>query len=103
MKVMNEGDEPMVVRRLVREGFEPVEFGTIIPPRANLDLPARDARGGTLVIDVVRCLDIVAPRKYATVRHAGQLVEKRGIVDELHLSQLPLVPKILRGSTDGKS
>ncbi|HEY1628217.1 MAG TPA: hypothetical protein VGF52_00065, partial [Tepidisphaeraceae bacterium] len=57
--------------------------------------PARDARGGKLFLEVIRCLDVVAPRKYATVRNAGELVERRGLVDELerNLDRLPLVPK----------
>jgi hypothetical protein len=96
VKVMNTRYEPVVVRRLEREGFEPHEMGMVIPPNGTLDLPARDARGGKLFVEVVRCLDVVAPRKYATVRHAGELSERRGIVDELHLARLPLVPIILR-------
>jgi hypothetical protein len=95
VKIMNTRYEPVVVRRLEREGFEPHEMGMVIPPNGTLDLPARDARGGKLFVEVVRCLDVVAPRKYATVRHAGELSERRGIVDELHLARLPLVPIIL--------
>ena len=41
---------------------------------------------GALMID--------AARLHATIRHAGELVEKRGLAEELY--QLPLVPKILR-------
>ncbi|HEV2295029.1 MAG TPA: hypothetical protein VGR35_14335 [Tepidisphaeraceae bacterium] len=94
LKVQNLRHDPLVARRLEREGFEPVEFGMVIPPNGTLDLPARDARGGKLVLDVVRCLDVVAPRKFANVRHAGELVDRRGFVDELNLDQLPLVPKL---------
>ena len=65
------------------------------PPNGTLDLPARDARGGKLLCEIIRCLDVVAPRKYATVRHAGELTERRGLVDELHLNRLPLVPLVL--------
>jgi hypothetical protein len=93
-KIQNTRHEPMVARRLVREGFEPIEFGMVIPPHGIFDLPARDARGGRLVLDVVRCLDIVAPRKFANVRHAGELVDRRGFVEELGLDELPLVPKL---------
>jgi hypothetical protein len=82
------------VRRLERDGYEPVGFGNVIPPMATFDLPARDARSGRLIVDVVRMLDLVAPRKFATIRHGGELVERRGFVDELHLRQLPLVPKV---------
>ena len=95
VKVMNARHEPVVVRRLERGGFEPLVLGMVIPPNGTLDLPARDARGGELVIEIVRCLDVVAPRKYATVRHAGELTDRRGLVDELHLARLPLVPLIL--------
>jgi hypothetical protein len=95
VKIMNTRHEPVVVRRLERAGFEPLELGMIIPPSGTLDLPARDARGGRLFLEFVRCLDVVAPRKYATVRHAGELSDRRGLVDELHLARLPLVPLIL--------
>jgi hypothetical protein len=95
VKVMNTRHEPVVVRRLARPGFEPLELGMVIPPNGMLDLPARDARGGKLTVEIVRCLDVVAPRKYATVRHAGELSDRRGLVDELHLARLPLVPLIL--------
>ncbi|MBC8108280.1 MAG: hypothetical protein H7Z14_16965 [Anaerolineae bacterium] len=95
MRIHNTRPEPIVVRRLEREGFEPIVFGTVAPSNAFLDLPARDARGAKLFIDVIQCLDIVAPRKFATIRHAGEQVERSGFVDELHLDRLPLVPKIL--------
>jgi hypothetical protein len=94
MKIQNTRHEPVVVRQLLREGFEPVEFGMVIPPGGFLDLPARDARGGKLTVEIIRCLDIVAPRKFASVRHAGELVERRGLVNEL--AQLPLVPRRVR-------
>ena len=95
MKVQNTRHEAVVVRRLERAGFEPVEFGAVIPPSGMLDLPARDARGATLIVEIVRTLDVIAPRKFATVRHAGELVDRRGFIDELHLSQLPLIPKLM--------
>ena len=98
----NANSEPVAVRRLERPGFKPLPIGIIIPPNGTLDLPARDARGGTLVLPIIRCLDIVAPRKFATVRHAGELLERRGLIDEIHLDQLPLVPKIL-GRENGSS
>lgn len=99
LKIQNTRHEPVVARRLEREGFEPVEFGMVIPSMGTLDLPARDARNGKLVLEIIRCLDVVAPRKFATIRHAGELVERRGFVDELHLNQLPLVPKIWRSDS----
>jgi hypothetical protein len=95
VKIMNTRHEPVVVRRLERAGFEPLVLGMVIPPSGTLDLPARDARGGRLFLEFVRCLDVVAPRKFATVRHAGELSDRRGLVDELHLARLPLVPLIL--------
>ena len=95
LRIQNTRPEPLVVRRLERDGFEPLCFGTVIPSNATMDLPARDARGGKLVCEVIRCLDVIAPRKYATVRHAGELVERRNIIDEFHLDRLPLVPSLL--------
>lgn len=96
MQIQNTCQDPMVVERLEREGFEPLAIGAIIPAHGTLELPARDAAGAKLTIRVLRSLDVVAPRKYATVRHAGQLVDRRNLIDEFHLDQLPLVPLILR-------
>lgn len=104
MKVQNTRHEPVVVRRLERDGYEPVEFGNVIPPMATFDLPARDARGGKLIVELVRMLDVVAPRKFATIRHGGELVERRGFAEELQLRQLPqlpLVPKVFGKSRNG--
>jgi hypothetical protein len=95
MKIQNLRHEPVVVHRLERAGFEPLDFGMIIPANGTLDLPARDARGGKLLVASVRSLDVVAPRKFATIRHAGELVERRGLIDEIGLDQLPLVPTLL--------
>jgi hypothetical protein len=90
----------VLVRRLEREGFEPIIFGMLIPPNGTLDLPARDARGGKLIGEIVQRVDVIAPRKYATIRHAGEVVERKGLVDEfnehLHLDRLPLVPKLFQ-------
>jgi hypothetical protein len=94
MKVQNTHFAPLVVRRLEREGYEPVEFGNVIPPSATFDLPGRDSRGGKLIVEPIRTLDVVVPRKYATIRHAGELIEHKGLVEELHIQQLPLVPKV---------
>jgi hypothetical protein len=102
VKIHNTRHEAVIVRRLERQGFEPIQFGTVIPCNGSLDLPARDARGAKLFVDVVQCLDIVAPRKFATVRHAGEQLERSGFVDELHLDQLPLVPTLLRRTDDGE-
>jgi hypothetical protein len=95
IKIQNTRFEPVVVRRLEREGFEPLELGCVIAPNGTLDLPARDARGGKLTVEQIRCLDIVAPRKYATIRHAGELVERKGLLDDLGLDALPLIPKFM--------
>ena len=93
-KIQNTHHEPVVIRKLERAGFEPVPFGVVVAPSATLDLPARDARGAKLVVEFIRCLDVVAPRRVATIRHAGELVERRGLIDGLSLSQLPLIPKL---------
>jgi hypothetical protein len=105
-RIHNARAEPVVVRRLERSGFEPLTFGMVIPSNGMLDLPARDARGGKLIVEIVRCLDIVAPRKWASIRHAGQIIDRRGLVEEFHLDQLPLVPTLFgtsrsNGSHDG--
>jgi hypothetical protein len=96
-KILNTRQQTMVIRRLEREGFEPVEFGAAIPPSGTFDMAARDGRGGTLVIDLVDTIDVIAPRKFATVRHAGNFVDRPGVLDELQLDQLPLIPKSLAG------
>ena len=101
IKVQNTRRDPVILLRLEREGFEPVNFGNVIAPMATFDLPARDARGGKLIVECVRMLDIVTPRKFATIRHAGELVERRGFVDELHLREVPLVPKLLKRFNGG--
>ena len=95
-RIQNLRHEPVLVQRLERDGLEPWAIGMVLPPRGTLDLPARDARGGRLILQPVRCLDVLAPRRYATIRHAGQLVERKGLLDELGLESLPLVPAILR-------
>ena len=102
MKVQNLRHEPVIVHRLERAGFEPLDFGMIIPSNGTLDLPARDARGGKLLVASVRSLDVVAPRKFATIRHAGELVERRGLIDEIGLNQLPLVPTLLGIGGNGR-
>src|SRR5262249_21137780 len=45
-KIQNTNPDPVIIRRLEREGFEPLAFGVIVPSMAQFDLPARDARGG---------------------------------------------------------
>jgi hypothetical protein len=76
-----------------REGFESIEFGTIIPANGSLELPARDVRGAKLIVEIVRSLDVIAPRRFATVRHAGELMARIGFMQELGLDHLPLVVK----------
>ena len=102
MKLMNTRREVLAVRRLERQGFEPLEFGMVLPPNATLNLPARDARGGKLVCDVVQCLDVVAPRKFATIRHAGVQLERKGLTDEFtdQIERLPLVSRLFSDAED---
>lgn len=92
LRIVNVQKDLIVVRELQREGFQPLRLGMVIPPSGELDLPARDARGGKLVLDRAQCMDIIASRKFATIRHAGILLPRPGLVDELVLPQLPLVP-----------
>ncbi len=93
VKVQNTRNDPVVIRRLEREGFEAVDMGMTLAPGATLELQARDARGGNLVMEIIRCVDVVAPRKVATIRHAGEWCEPRGFLDAVDLAQLPLIPK----------
>lgn len=95
LRLQNTGHLPLVARRLEREGFEPVELGATIPPKGVMELPQRDAGGGTIFLERVRGVDIVAPRKIAAIRHAGDRYEAKGLFDGLDLAQLPLIPRIL--------
>lgn len=88
-KILNTRHQTMVVRKLERPGLEPVEFGAAVPPRSTFDLPIRDARGGILHIDLADTLDVVAPRKYAIIRHAGSFTPPQSLLDELAIDQLP--------------
>jgi len=97
LRLQNTRPEPITVRSLERDLFEPVGLGVTLPPNATLELATRDARAARLLFDVTRCLDVVAPRKYAVVRHAGELVERRGLLDEFDIRQLPLIPKFRSG------
>jgi len=101
MKLQNTGYLPVVLRKFEREGFQPFPMGLTVPPNATVEMPAASARGARITFDIVNQVDIVAPRKFATVRHAGQLVERRGLADELHINQIPLVP-LLFGGRNGK-
>ncbi len=85
-------NEPVLLRKLERQGFEPLTMGVVIASMATLDLPARDAHGAKLTLEIVRCLDVVVPRRLAIVRHAGELVENatQGLAATLHLRQLPV-------------
>lgn len=89
LKILNTRLTPMIVRRLERPHLEPVEFGTTVPPNATFDLNLRDAHLGTLIIDLTNTVDILAPRKYAIVRHAGTFTPRPNLIDELSLDQLP--------------
>ena len=88
-------DAERAMWRLLREVVPEARWRRQVPIRHFIvDFASHRAK---LVIEIVRCLDVIAPRKFATIRHAGELMERRGFVDELNLTQLPLVPKILGG------
>ena len=97
-RLHNMHSEPVIVRRLEREGYEPLEIGSVIPPNGSMSLPARDACAAKVIMEVIRCIDVIAPRKYATVRHAGELVERPGLIEDLGLDHLPLVPTLVNSS-----
>lgn len=92
-KIRNQGTDFLVVRQLNREGMEPLNLGVTIPPHGVLDLPTRDAHGAKMLLDRVQCLDIVAPRKFAIVRHAGKLLPRPTLVDDLALGNLNISRK----------
>ena len=94
LKIQNTRGELLSVERLERAGSDPIQLAMVLPAGAVLSLPARDARGGTLVCRILRAVDIVAPRKFASVRHAGELLGKRGLAQELELDRLPLVSRL---------
>lgn len=100
VKLMNTRHEPLAVERIERAGDEPLPLRMLLPPRGTLSLPARDARGGTLVCTVVRCLDVVAPRKFATVHHAGDLLRRHGLLQDLELDRLPLLSQLFNDDKD---
>jgi hypothetical protein len=95
MYLQNTNYRPVVLRKFERDGFEPFPMGLSLAPNASVEMPAHQARGAKITFEVVKQIDIVAPRKYATVRHAGELVERKGWIDELQLDQLPLVPRLM--------
>lgn len=100
MRLYNTHHHALVLRQFDRPGFDPYPLELTIPPHGYLELPAPLARGGTVRFDIVTGVDIVAPRKYATIRHAGETVARRGLFDamlDLHLGPLPLVPGRLAG------
>ncbi len=96
VKLQNVGYEPIAVQRLERAGVADLELKMVIPPSGTLDLPARDARAGKLVLRRMHCVDIVAPRRLATVRHAGQSLKRTGFSEEFHIDHLPLVSKLFK-------
>ena len=94
IRISNRRADPLFVERIERQGFEPLRIGAVIPPNGFMSLPARDAAGAKLIMNVVRRVDVLAPRKFATVRHAGELVERPGLLEDLGLDQLPFVPAL---------
>lgn len=96
--IRNGREDLLAVRRLEKAGFQPLDMGVVIAPNGMLHLPARDARGGKLVCEAMLRVDIVAPRRYATVRHAGELVKQSTLADELALDRLPLVSLLFGGN-----
>ena len=97
LRILNTRREIVAIHQLVRAGFDPLPIKMILPPSSTLTLPARDAAGGRLECEVLRCLDIVAPRRLATVRHAGELLA-RSWTEQFHLDRLPLVSTLLGSS-----
>jgi hypothetical protein len=103
MKIQNTRGDVLAVRRLEKPGAEPLQLKMVLPPMATLNLPARDAQGATLVIDILDSVDVVAPRKYAAIRHAGMMLDRRGLTDQFQIQRLPLVSRLFadQAESDG--
>ena len=96
MRIQNTMHVPVVARSLSRPGFEKLVIDAVIPPNATLNLPAWDSRGARpIAIEIARQMDVIAPRKYATVRHAGELVERPSLLADISIERLPLIPTFL--------
>jgi len=89
----------LAVVRLEREVLSHRNW-VILPPMGTLNLPARDARGGKLCCTV--CGRWTSSRRESSPpsRHAGELVERRGLTDELALEHLPLVSRLFGDNQD---
>ena len=73
-----------VVRRIERgTGFEPLELGCTLMPGATLSLPYDADEPATLVVQLATSADVVAPRKSAVVRHAGDELPGRALLEQL--------------------
>jgi hypothetical protein len=95
----NAGIDALLVRRLERDGFEPVDLHAVIPAGGRMELPARDVGGALLTITRLRRYDVIVPRGVGQVRHAGELLPKRGFLDDLGLDELPLIPSRDKSTT----
>lgn len=93
LRLYNTHHHAIVLRQFDRPGLDPYRLEMTIPPHGYLEMPAPLAKGATVRFDVVVGIDVVAPRKYATIRHAGETVARRGLFDamlDLHLGPLQL-------------
>lgn len=91
LRIQNTRGQMLAARRLEREGGESLALKMVLPPMGTLILPARDARSGKLICEVIQAADLIAPRRFAIVRHAGHLLERRGLIE---LDELPLVSRL---------
>jgi hypothetical protein len=83
LKICNRRTDAVVARHLLREGVEALNLGITLAPNAVLDFAAKDVHGATIVFEQVQCFDIVSPRKFAIIHHAGVLLPRPTLVDDL--------------------
>ena len=103
IKATNANAHALAIMRLEKAGHDAFPLNMLLPPGGTLSLPARDSRGSRLLCVAVRCLDIIAPRKFAIIRHAGELVERRNWTSDLELDRLPLVSRLFTDADEKPS
>jgi hypothetical protein len=92
-KIQNQRKDSVVARHVTRPDEKPLALGITLPPNAILEFPARDVRGSIITFEQAECFDIVAPRKFAIVHHAGVLIPRPTLADDLSLGNLNISRK----------
>lgn len=82
-KIVNQRKDFVVARQLLTGTNKPLDLGVTIPPNGMLTFPAADIRAGTITFEQLHHCDVVAPRKFAIVHHAGELLHRPTLGDDL--------------------